>query len=453
MAIKILEEGERFLDHASGKEVIYKSTLENYYHYIVIGILNKGRIKFGWAKKNRISNISVKQYSVEKQAFTRSFMALSINIFPVGTCCWNNIEGYYVFCPDINYIKEIELMNNYGKGSNLYPYSFERYYDASHNMDLFTSEAPQFQQKFDPKITNLVPYTFGLEFETSAGAIPENECFKLGLIPLRDGSISGNEYSTTVLNTKENGFEKIQQQVSALKKYTNFDKECSLHIHFGGVGVSTKNILALYNICYYLQNDLSKFIPAYSFHTAKYKRSGKDYCKALPEPYSDFNQIFKFLGGGSYLGTLSYPHPRDTNRSAKWNINSRYYWVNFINMCFYSFPKTVEFRILRPTNNFHKIINWIYIFSAILKYADKIIKKPNITCNADIFKELRDSPIRTLREVFEQVYPVEICVKLNQFLKDCKHVCEWQSKLKDLTGEITVYEDKCIKTSVLESGL
>ena len=37
----------------------------------------------------------------------------------------------------------------------------------------------------------------------SKGYVPENKCFENGLIPLRDGSITGLEYSTVVLEGKQ----------------------------------------------------------------------------------------------------------------------------------------------------------------------------------------------------------------------------------------------------------
>ena len=47
-----------------------------------------------------------------------------------------------------------------------------------------------------------------------------------------------------------------------------------------------------------------------------------------------------------------------------------YYWVNFINLICYKVNKTIEFRLLRPTYNFKKIELWLYIFNAILMYAE-----------------------------------------------------------------------------------
>jgi hypothetical protein len=63
--------------------------------------------------------------------------------------------------------------------------------------------------------------------------------YELGLIPLRDGSITGIEFSTVVLQGNE-GLNLLKQQVEALNANTIFDKDCSLHIHFGGLNLTVK---------------------------------------------------------------------------------------------------------------------------------------------------------------------------------------------------------------------
>ena len=71
-----------------------------------------------------------------------------------------------------------------------------------------------------------------------------------------------------------------------------------------------------------------------------------------------------------------------------------YYWVNFINLICYKVNKTIEFRLLRPTYNFNKIKLWLYIFNAILMYAEDI--------NAPIPRTVR------LKSVLTKVYPDSI---------------------------------------------
>lgn len=80
-----------------------------------------------------------------------------------------------------------------------------------------------------------------------------------------------------------------------------------------------------------------------------------------------------------------------------------YYWCNFINILCYNVNKTIEFRFLRPTYNFKKIILWLYIFNGILEYSEKYYTQNepvslNVIINTcypkSIAKELKNGLIR-----------------------------------------------------------
>lgn len=132
------------------------------------------------------------------------------------------------------------------------------------------------------------------------------------------------------------------------------------------------SLFRLYQLFYRLQETekLSNLLPPLTFRTSAYKSSGKDYCKLLP-CYGSFEDLYYSLVGVPYLGSFEQPHPCDPDRSRKWNIHTRYYWVNFINSFCYKINKTIEFRFLRPTFNRRKILVWMYIFNAIFLYAEK----------------------------------------------------------------------------------
>jgi len=53
----------------------------------------------------------------------------------------------------------------------------------------------------------------------------------------------------------------------------------------------------------------------------------------------------------------------------KWNRTKRYYWLNMMNTLF-SGRNTAEFRIHTPTTNPQKIVNWLFICNAIVRYAN-----------------------------------------------------------------------------------
>ena len=119
-------------------------------------------------------------------------------------------------------------------------------------------------------LSKYLKYTFGLEFETSMGYIPEDICFRDGLIPLRDGSISGLEYSTVVLNGND-GLSLLKQELESLKEYTAFNKECSLHIHLGGFPLDPNAIIRAQTLCRLLEKDISQLVPSLTFRSSEYE--------------------------------------------------------------------------------------------------------------------------------------------------------------------------------------
>lgn len=317
-----------------------------------------------------------------------------------------------------------------------FPYSFDRLYEAVDNFSLFEGKSTVIDKEFKHSLSKFMDYTFGIEFETSKGYIPEDICFRDGLIPLRDGSITGLEYSTLILKGNS-GLSMMKQQIETLKNYTEFDKNCSLHIHFGGFPLDPEKIWALYSVCARVQNDLGKYTPKYTFHSSEYKATKKDYCKKLPTAglYS-FDELYRSFVGKNFLGDLTQPHPKDINRSAKWRIPTRYFWVNFINIMCYNVNKTIEFRLLRPSYNYAKITLWMYIFTAIMKYADKNSKKCHLGINRNPLK---------LVTILRAVYPDGLSKKLISKLEDLKKIKEEQETVySDYIGEKIKIDDKYI---------
>ena len=261
-------------------------------------------------------------------------------------------------------------LNVFGNGR--FPYSIAREYEAEHYIDMFEEKVEE-QSSINYPYSKDVKYSFGIEFETAAGYLPENKCFDLGLIPLRDGSISGIEYSTIPLYGNE-GLNLLKRQLDCLKEYTYTNKECSTHIHFGGYPVEEKAIYILYKLWYYIQYNILDYIPTWSYSTGNFKKNEKSYCDTVPD-FDDLKNLYRFYACQSYMGDLYQPHPCDIEKRAKWNIKTRYYNCNFINMLCYNAAKTVEFRFLTPTYSFEKLSTFILMFNAILKKAESIYKE------------------------------------------------------------------------------
>lgn len=345
-------------------------------------------------------------------------------------------QGTYYYTYNVPATDE-ELAIIYSKGSGKWPYLLSREYNvenlnvmgiwsASHdNMD--TSKIPPMFN------TEHLKYTFGLEFETTRGFIPLYDCVNSGLVPLRDGSISGVEYATIVLE-KEKGLFLLSKQLELLKQCTDFDHNCSLHMHLGGMEIGKTSIWNLYLFAKQIQSLFISTLGANVFSTAYYKDSQKEYCQKLPN-IGSFLDFYCWLSGGnsSFLGSFTEPHPQNDNKRHKWNIGARYYWLNFINLCFYNTCKTAEFRFLKPTYNYNKIVNWLFVFNAILLIAEKyktVTELNRFQNNIDNLNSVNSK----FFYIFREVYPDILADYLSDFMRKCHTLHSLQYQTNDEKG-------------------
>lgn len=255
----------------------------------------------------------------------------------------------------------------------------------------------RYESNYNPKINSTIAkygkiiedLTFGFEFETIKGILPDSKLKSLPLIPLRDGSISGLEYVTIPLSGAK-GIKALMDCVKELKKRTEYDNDCSLHLHIGNVPRTPEFILAFYKLISHYQDEIFSLFPLYKKYNFGVKR--KNYSEPFPfnqinsklEPcinYSDkekinqnFDVLFSHLSGGKsfydYKCNLDNvtSHPLDPNGNQKWNIKKRYYAHNIIPLIFGN-KETIEFRIHTPTYDIDKILNFLFINSYLIKYA------------------------------------------------------------------------------------
>ena len=121
---------------------------------------------------------------------------------------FSNSKGLYMCKEGLTENELLQEMYTLGKGD--FPYNkFSRKYEAVENFKVFDGKQ-QILEKLPFRLSKHMKYTYGLEFEPSQGYIPEPICFRDGLIPLRDGSISGLEYSTVILEG-DNGLSLLKQ--------------------------------------------------------------------------------------------------------------------------------------------------------------------------------------------------------------------------------------------------
>jgi hypothetical protein len=421
------------IDCVSGKDI---SQYQGMSYRIAYTVTPRGLIKFGntiVAKGTYISFINLDKED------NKIFKAVSSDIFPTENLYWDQFNGVYVYSKNHEKLPKTPMLNvsRAPYGSFLYSYS------AEGSLNRFSVEIDTIDKQFDPKKTSLIPYTFGLEFETNNGTIPPDQCLRKGLIPLRDGSISGFEYATIVLNGQNGGFELLKKQIELLEQHTSSNKDCSLHIHLGNFPKKISYIFAVHRLCYLIQQELSSLLPLLAFYTDRFKSSGKNYCRKLKK-FSDVKSFYNFFAERPYLGSLEQANPYDVSGDQKWRIPTRYYFLNVINALFYNKNKTLEFRCLMPSTCFNKIVGWIFTFSAILKYAE-------ILCSdIDDCEEPKIPAKITLEEIFKAVYPSQICDKLHHFLLDLVSLWKEQEKHDDVCGELSEFDSLFFKTNILE---
>ena len=153
------------------------------------------QVIFGYTSKpERVVRVLIASSSV------KNYFETDLNLYK-GDLLYSKRRGVY-FSPihfDNDFILAEQLIKGYGD----FPYILTRKYEAVENFDAFNGKQEIKDRETLYPLAKYLKYTFGLEFETSQGYVPEDVCYRDGLIPLRDGSITGPEYSTVVLKGGE----------------------------------------------------------------------------------------------------------------------------------------------------------------------------------------------------------------------------------------------------------
>lgn len=272
-------------------------------------------------------------------------------------------------------------------------------YNIIDNKDNF-KKVCDIYEAYQPSIDRDIKYvsgylknnTFGIEIETINGTLPKHICNQNGIIICKDGSLrDGNKYPpeyVTVPLKGAKGLQTIRNATKEITKRSDIDRRCSLHVHVGGFTIDRLFMIALYKLCYKIQDEVFAMFPYYKIDEVKYANKGKSYAKKLNSLVSnykngDFNDyinssyedIYTFLAKGNKFNKYNNFNTENNPWGGhKWDILSRYYWVNFTNVVFGK-HKTIEFRVHTPTTNSDKIINWVLMCNAIILYAQKNIRK------------------------------------------------------------------------------
>jgi len=259
-------------------------------------------------------------------------------------------------------------------------------------------------KNYAPLLENL---SFGLEFETTKGHVPDRILEQYGLIPLRDGSISGIEYVTVPMEG-EKGLQCTVDILKVLKERTEYnDDTCSLHLHLGNIPRTKEFILAFFKIGMKIQDEMFQMFPLYKKYN--YHIKTKNYSAPLPtfeilsqlDPVitSDnidvnFGVLYKYLSMGQDFKVVGNDlnnvmnHPADPNGNQKWLVKPRYFLYNVIPLIFGN-KQTIEFRIHTPTYDINKILPFIFMNSLIVNFTihnqDSILSNKNVLNNYGLF--------------------------------------------------------------------
>lgn len=202
---------------------------------------------------------------------------------------------------------------------------------------------------------------------------------------MRDGSVKGLEYAT-IPYQGEKGLQAAMESCNILSKFTKYDENCSLHLHIGNIPRTEEFFLALFKTLCLLQDEIFELFPLYKKYNFGVKR--KNYTQPFPitkllskmdstinkdNIKENFGVLYEFLSAGQRYKDVGetldnvHSHPSDPNGTRKWNIKSRYHWVNLIPLLFGN-KATVEFRIHTPTTDMDKVLYYLLMCTSIVSY-------------------------------------------------------------------------------------
>lgn len=409
---------------------VLKEDNQNLYNGIV-KIQNDNTLEFGYFTPNNEKNISF--------FYKGSYhIAINVEIFKDCEDILEGMNGAYYFSNEKGLPREI-IMKISPKKENFYSFPFNYSSDTLiPDFDNYYKDNFKGSSLSSSHFVFIEDYTFGIEFETDKGAIPEKYLMKNGLIACRDGSIRGFEYTTIPLWGSK-GIQTIKEVCKLLSKYCECSPRESLHIHLGGYTKSIKAISSLYRLGLLIESEIYSMFPYFYVDTSKFKR--KSYCGPLPRidesnksniPMGIFSPLYYYLSNGStYTGKFpTDKHPMDRSGQHKWEVSPRYLWMNMIPII-WGDRGTIEFRCHIPTIMEQKVINWLFIVIAILKYA----KKEATYLTSTEFKKLK--PI-SLQEIINNAYPKDLALILNTYIKNRKM---YYADKNDNIGEIEVLNE------------
>ena len=273
-------------------------------------------------------------------------------------------------------------------------------------------------------------YTFGAEFEAANLWLPLYKAKDYNVSCVRDGSMNagsgGPEIVTGVLHG-DNGFRHLQEICNLLSQKALLDKYCSTHIHIGGMDFNKENLLFLYKISCFIEDEIYEMVPNSRRHNSYCRKLEKfvfkhDLKTQSKEEYkinidTDYNTLYDFL---SVKGTKVRSRRNNHPMGAKCGYNHstpRYSWVNFIPAMFNTrdvyfenkkqkdTSRTWEIRLHSATLNYTKTRNWLLIFMGVMWFVEN--------CKSEINSDIK------LSDIMYKAYP-KMGKSLVQYIEERK---------------------------------
>lgn len=307
-------------------------------------------------------------------------------------------------------LKYEPVVTYFGRSFNRFPYNISEY--SNYEKDVITNSFAKVKvpstNEFIMKSALLIgsKYTLGVEVETSSGVFSNDDLARIKSLPLTDGSLrrpdrfdedstfTPLEAATLVIKGAAEIIKLMEGYRKVLPKI-EYDNKASIHVHFGGYPLENDFIIAFYNLCRIIQNELFHHFPYYK---TDYREAGlsKNYCQKLDNLHIINSKLYKSRTKGEFdeqmkpmINTLFKAYSegydlsekynigntikgiiRHPNGDRKWNHSARYKWNNLMNY-FFSPSRTLELRISPMTHVPEKIMAMCLLQYSLIEYASK----------------------------------------------------------------------------------
>jgi len=243
--------------------------------------------------------------------------------------------------------------------------------DVENNDEEWDNTGRNIDLRFDK--TFGMPYTFGVEIETSDGYLDYQS--DLNLKAVYDGSINGKEYVTGCMSGNQ-GVDMLQKICERISDVCYVDSSCGVHVHIGGANFNRRFSILSIMLGVMLEKEIFSMLPK--------SRQKSSYCLFIPNKFYELRTVNKRLYPrthkkmlqllAEYINIEGSEFNRTNNKKLAHPggrySSSRYKWLNLNNCSYTTGPNTIEFRCHSASKDFTKIYNWLLICMCFVKYVE-----------------------------------------------------------------------------------